>query len=97
MVRDSLAKIYKLTTKHFDNHVSCIELKTHSGTYRFASVYLRPSIADPELSLNTILDNLSTLSSIFCLDANARNLLWNSSCTDHKGYNFESIFQSRVA
>ena len=95
MVRDSLAKAYKLTTKHFDNHVSCIELKTHSGTYRFASVYLRPSIVDPELSLNTILDNLFTHSSVFCLDANARNLLWNSSCTDHKGYNFESIFQSR--
>ena len=54
LVRDSLAKAYKLTTKHFDNHVSCIELKTHSGTYRFASVYLSRSIADPELSLNTI-------------------------------------------
>ena len=100
LVRKSLTKTYKLTPKHIDNHVSCIRLKTLSMTCRFASVYLRPSIADHELTLNTILDNFFSPTSIFCLSAIARNLLWNSSSTgimgarDHRGYNFELIFHS---
>jgi hypothetical protein len=59
LIRDSLAKAYKMSTKHPDNHVSCIELKTHSGVFLFASVYLRPSAHNPENSLNSFL--------IYCL------------------------------
>ena len=55
---------------------------------------LRFISADPLQTLSYLWTQ-STPSSVFCLDANARNLLWNSSCTDQKGYNFESIFQSR--
>jgi hypothetical protein len=84
-----------MSTKHPDNHVSCIELKTHSGVFLFASVYLRPSAHNPENSLNSIFDLLSSPASIFCLDANARNVLWNSSNTDLRGQNFETIIQSR--
>lgn len=56
LVRDSVSKTGKLTTKHLSNHVACIDLQTSTGPLRFVSVYLRPSITDFHSTALSILD-----------------------------------------
>ena len=91
IVRDSVAKAGSLTTKHISNHVACIELHTSTSIYRFASVYLRPSLPDFCAVALNLFTQLSSANTIIGVDSNAKNTVWSSCCTDRKGSYLESI------
>jgi hypothetical protein len=56
---------------HRANHCACIEVSSRFGTYRFISLYLRPSLVNFSDSLNELFTELASPCSIFGIDANA--------------------------
>ena len=78
------------------NSISGIRVKIKHKEIFFFSVYLRPSLPIIPSSFNSLLSELctNTRHSVFGLDSNAKNKLWNSSGTDSKGLDLESLLQS---
>ena len=91
IVRDSLARLGKLVTKHHGNNAACVELRTKSGSFRYASVYLRPSLPDLLSTFVPVLSSLASPSTIFGVDGNAKHPMWNSRLLDRRGAELESL------
>lgn len=82
------------------NELAGISFNFNNLTYHCFSIYCRPSASCAFLLVNLLADLASeTKRAIICLDANAKNKLWNSAVNDRKGKDFiferkESIFYS---
>jgi hypothetical protein len=91
LVKLSLANSCRAVSCCAGNHIAVVDLKIAKGTVRFISAYLRPSISNYLATLQSELSSLITPLTVLSVDANARNRLWNSLTTDHKGVDFESF------
>jgi hypothetical protein len=87
LVRNQIVRSGKLSTCHLSNFSTCVAINTNIGTFRLASVYLRPSISLPEFSssLFSILNSVASPNSLICIDSNAKSPVWNSVNTNQKG------------
>lgn len=91
LVRDSFADSSCISPLHLDNFASCIDIKSRWGDFRFSSIYLRPSLVNSVDTMADCLKVFSSKSSIVCSDTNAKNIIWNSNCTDQKGLDVEHL------
>jgi hypothetical protein len=91
LIKDSISTADNLSVMHLSNFASCVELHTKSGPLRFASIYLRPSISDFASTVQSIFDALSSPYSVFGLDFNTKNRVWNSSVNDRRGEDLETV------
>nr|CAH0112580.1 unnamed protein product [Daphnia galeata] len=91
LVKLSLANSCRAVSCCAGNHIAVVDLKIAKGTVRFISAYLRPSISNYLATLQSELSSLITPLTVLSVDDNARNRLWNSLTTDHKGVDFESF------
>ena len=91
IVRDSLARLGKLVTRHHGNYAACVELRTKSGSLRFVSVYLRSSLPDLSSAFVPVLSSFASPSTIFGVDGNAKHPMWNSRLLDRRGAVLESL------
>ena len=97
LVRDSVRYGGSIATKHYRNFAACIDLKSKFGTFRFASLYLRPSLPDFASTVSQCFALFSSPTAVLGVDCNAKNQLWNSSHTDHKGLEFEqSVLSNKL-
>ena len=46
LVRDSFAGPSAVTARHVGNHAACVDIKSSKRTFRFSSIYLRPSLVN---------------------------------------------------
>ncbi len=76
---------------HLSNYVSCIDVTTCVGSFRLMSIYVRPTSGDISSTLRPILDVHLSPTTVCAIDSNAKNNLWNSTLTDRKGLELESI------
>ena len=91
LVKLSLANSCRAVSCCAGNHIAVVDLKIAKGTVRFISAYLRPIISNYLATLQSELSSLITPLTVLSVNANARNRLWNSLTTDHKGVDFESF------
>ncbi len=91
LLRQSLVDSGHVKTLHRANHVACVEVTSRSGSFRFVSMYLRPSLTNFSEHLDDCFSALASPISIFGIDANAKSLLWNSTFTDKKGSELELL------
>lgn len=79
------------------NHAACMNLPLGACNLKFASVYLRPSIASVSTSLTSIFSMCNPLErTIMGIDANARSPLWNSHLLDCRGGELEGMLSGSV-
>ncbi|KZS07320.1 Uncharacterized protein APZ42_028989 [Daphnia magna] len=91
LVKLSLAKACRATNHSCDNHIAAVDLHLAQGTFRFISVYLRPSIHNIAEQLNSDLSCLFTKLSIIAIDSNALSKVWNSKLTNSRGIELELL------
>jgi hypothetical protein len=90
-VRNSIAKLGRLSTSHLSNFTAAVDLLISSGPIRFVSIYLMPSLSNFSSTVSSIFKSIASPFSILCADANAKSPLWNSVGTDHRGSELESL------
>jgi hypothetical protein len=71
LLRQIIADSGRVKFMHRANHCACIEVSSRFGTYRFISLFLRPSLVNFSDSLNELFTELASPCSIFGIDANA--------------------------
>ena len=91
LIRQSLVKNGDLKLFHKGNHAACVEIHCRLGRFRFASLYLRPSLPNFVSSAKECLEFFSSPFAVIGVDSNAKNQLWNSIYTDQKGIDFEQL------
>ena len=91
LIRQSLVKNGDLTFFHKGNHATCVEIHCRFGRFRFASLYLGPSLPNFVSSTKECLELVSSTFAVIDVDSNTRNQLWNSIYTDQKGIDFEQL------
>lgn len=91
LVRKSILRDNRVLCLHKGNHAACVEINSHLGIFRFVSLYLRPSLVNFSETASDCFDALATPHSIFGIDANAKNHLWNCSQTNEKGVELERL------
>ena len=79
------------------NHFIGIKLSYKNSVFFLFSLYLRPSLADVAVEMETRLSSIPASSlpySLICCDANAHSPSWNSSCLSQAGTNVESVISN---
>jgi hypothetical protein len=91
LVRLSLATTFRAVCLSQSNHIAGVDFHTPLGTFHFISAYLRPSINDVVTQFISGIGGILTKLSIFAVDSNALNKIWNSKCTNARGTELESV------
>jgi hypothetical protein len=91
LVKHTLAKSFRAVNRSCSNHIATVDLLTPTGTYRFISVYFRPSVTNISFQFNNGFSNLITDKSIIAIDSNALSKLWNSKSTNVRVLDLEFL------
>ncbi|KZS05369.1 Uncharacterized protein APZ42_031464 [Daphnia magna] len=91
LVRLSLAVSCRAVSRSSLNHVAAVDLHSCGKTFRFISMYVRPSCHDSSNVFRSVFRSLLTPLTVIGVDSNAKSSLWNSVTTDRKGMDLEEI------
>ncbi|KZS19239.1 Uncharacterized protein APZ42_014398 [Daphnia magna] len=91
LVRVSLAVSCRAISRSSLNPVAAVDLHSCGKTFRFISMYVRPSCHDSSTVFRSVFRSLLTPLTVIGVDSNAKSSLWNSVTTDRKGMDLEKI------
>ena len=92
LIRLAVALEGRVTNRSLSNYAAAVDICLPGGSLRIVSLYIRHSCSNPSALFRDIITSLWSKNMLFGLDANSRNVLWNSSKSDRKGMALEEVF-----
>ncbi len=90
-IKTSLAISCRAVSRCLSNRFAAVDLHMCGRTFRFISMYVRPSCLHSSAEFRSAFHSLLSPLTVIGVDSNAKNSLWNSVCSDKKGVEFEGI------